>query len=146
MKKILISLIIICSFSKCTQKTSLITSNTIEGTWKMVYAEIIEDGIIKPKDLSNTTFIKIINKSHFSFFNQENFGNKNFYSGAGTYSLKGNNYKETLNFTTVAALKNHQFSFNITTKGDTLIQTGIEKVSAAGINRYITEKYIKLNE
>jgi len=38
----------------------------------MVYAEIIENDSLKLKDLSNTSFIKIINKSHFSFFNQEN--------------------------------------------------------------------------
>jgi hypothetical protein len=122
-----------------------ITSNKIEGTWKMVYAEIIENDSLKLKNLSNTTFIKIINKSHFSFFNQENSGTKNFYSGAGSYVLKGNNYRETLNFTTVEAIKKHQFSFNIIVKGDTLTQSGVEKVAAAGINRYIVEKYIKLN-
>lgn len=111
----------------------------------MVYAEIIENDSLKLKNLSNTTFIKIINKSHFSFFNQENSGTKNFYSGAGSYVLKGNNYRETLNFTTVEAIKKHQFSFNIIVKGDTLTQSGVEKVAAAGINRYIVEKYIKLN-
>ena len=75
-----------------------------------------------------------------------NSGNRNFYSGAGSYVLEGGDYKETLNFTTIESFKNHEFSFSVKIKGDTLIQTGIEKVSAAGVNRYIIEKYIKLNE
>ncbi len=146
MKKILFCLIVIFSFLNCNQQIPSTTSNEIEGTWKMVYAEIFENDTIKSKDLSNTSFIKIINKTHFSFFNQENSGNRNFYSGAGSYVLEGGNYKETLNFTTIESFKNHEFSFNVKIKGDTLIQTGIEKISGAGVNRYITEKYIKLNE
>ena len=51
---------------------------------------------------------------------------------------------DSLNFTNIEALKKHEFSFNIVNKGDTLIQSGIEKVKAAGINRTIIEKYIKL--
>ena len=120
-------------------------SNGIEGTWKMVYAEMIENDSLKLKDLSNTTFIKIINNSHFSFFNQENDSNKNFYGGAGTYTLEGSNYIETLNFTGEEAIKNHVFPFLIEVKGDTLIQFGTEKVEAEGIDRKIIEKYIKLN-
>ena len=120
-------------------------SNNIEGTWKMIYAEMIENDSLKLKDLSNTTFIKIINNNHFSFFNQENDSNENFYGGAGTYTLEGSNYIETLNFTGVEAIKNHVFPFLIEIKGDTLIQSGIEKVEAAGIDRKIIEKYIKIN-
>lgn len=145
MKKTIALLIILVTTFSCHQKETLKSSNPIEGTWKMVYAEILENDSLKLKDLSNTTFIKIINKSHFSFFNQENTGNKNFYGGAGSYLLKGNSYTETLTFTDSEALKNHQFSFHILVKGDTLIQSGIEKVEAAGIHRQIVEKYIKLN-
>lgn len=131
------------SLSNCAKKED---SNNIEGTWKMVYAETIENDTITLKDLSNTTFIKIINKSHFAFFNQENTGTTNFYGGAGTYTLKGNTYTEILNFTAVEAIKNHPFSFAIEIKGDTLIQSGIEKVEAAGLDRHIVEKYIKLKK
>ena len=143
MKKIILLFLMLFSLSNCVKKEG---SKNIEGTWKMVYAETIESGTIKLKDLSNTTFIKIINKSHFAFFNQENTGTTNFYGGAGTYTLKGNTYTETLNFTAVEAIKNHQFSFTIEIKGDTLIQSGIEKVEAAGLDRYITEKYIKIKK
>ena len=87
----------------------------------------------------------IIFNNEKNVFNQENSDTKNYYSVAGSYILKDDNYTETLNFTTVEAIKKHQFSFKIVVKGDTLIQSDIEKVTAAGINRYIREKYIKLN-
>ena len=144
MKNLITLLIILFVFIGCNQKQVSKPQMNIEGTWKMVYAEIVENDSLKLKNLSNTTFIKIINKSHFSFFNQEKNGIKNFYSGAGLYQLKNNNYTETLQFTTVEAIKNHQFSFQIKIKGDTLIQSGLEKVEAAGINRRIVEKYIKI--
>ena len=145
MKKALFYILIVYSFANCNTEKPEITQNKIEGTWKMVYAETIENDSIKLKDLTETTFIKIINKTHFSFFNQENSGTKNFYGGAGTYTLEGDKYTETLNFTSVEAIKKHKFPFNIRFSHDTLIQSGVEKVKAAGINRYIIEKYIKLN-
>ncbi|WP_430410435.1 hypothetical protein [Kordia sp.] len=143
MKKITLLFLLLCSLYSCVEKEA---STNIEGTWKMVYAETIENDTIKLKDLSNTTFVKIINKSHFAFFNQENNSNTNFYGGAGTYTLKGKNYTEILNFTAVEALKRQEFSFTIELKGDTLIQAGIEKVEDANIDRYIIEKYIKLKK
>ena len=105
-------------------------SNKLNGTWKMIYAETIENDSLKIKDLTNTTFIKIINDTHFSFFNQENTGNKNFYGGAGTYTYNrdNNNYIETLKFTSVEAIKNHEFPFIVKFRGDTLIQSGTEEI------------------
>ncbi len=145
MKNSIYFLITLFVFASCHQKSTPTSSLDIEGTWKMISAETIENDSLKLKDLSNTTFIKIINKSHFSFFNQHKTGTENFYSGAGTYLLKGNKYTETLEFTTVKEIRNHEFTFQLEIKGDTLIQSGIEKVEAAGINRAIVEKYIKLN-
>ncbi|MDW5290007.1 hypothetical protein [Formosa sp. PL04] len=139
-KSILIILAIIC-FS-CEKKSIPLG---ISGTWKMVYAEIIENDSIKIKDLKHTEFIKIINDSHFAFFNQNTNNTENFYGGGGTYILNGNDYEEILSYTSSENIKNHKFSFKIQIKGDTLIQSGIERIKAAGINRAITEKYIKLN-
>ncbi len=143
MQKTLLFLIILFSLCFCTKKE---TSENIEGTWKMIAAKTIEGDSIKFKDLTNTTFIKIINKNHFAFFNQENNSNANFYGGAGTYTLEGKQYTETLNFTAVEAIKNHTFSFTVKRKGDTLIQSGIERIEDAGIDRFIIEKYIKLKK
>lgn len=77
------------SITLCTFINKEPKPKNIIGTWEMVYAEMIENDSLKIKNLDNTTFIKIINETHFSFFNQEKNGNKNFYAGAGTYNLKG---------------------------------------------------------
>jgi|TARA_B110000116_G_C16480058_1_gene422031 hypothetical protein len=111
----------------------------------MISAESLENGTLKLKNLSNTSFNKVINESHFSFFNQVKNSSENYYSGAGTYLLKGNNYTETLEYTSLKSIRNHPFYFQIELKGDTLIQSGIEKIEVANIHRKIIEKYIKIN-
>lgn len=143
--KLLLFTTLLC-FSSCSkEQNSKEQSETIlDGTWKMVYAETKENDSIQVKDLSNTSFIKILNKSHFAFFNQNETNSKAFYGGAGTYTLKGNNYNETLSYTSVDAIRHHSFPFTIEIKGDTLIQSGMEEVKSTGIKREIIEKYIRV--
>ena len=119
-------------------------TNALIGTWKMVYAETLENDSLVVKDLSNTEFIKIINQDHFAFFNQQKESENRFYSGGGSYLLNGNNYYETLSYISKVNLRGHVFPFHIEFRGDTLIQSGIEKVEKANISRKITEKYIKM--
>jgi len=118
----------------------------IEGTWKMTYAEIRENDSIQVKDLSSTDFIKIINRSHFSFFNQERGTQENFTAGAGTYTYDGSKYVENLEFINFVDYRGHSFSFDVEIKGDSLIQQGYEKIEASGIDRYILEKYIRIKK
>lgn len=143
MKNLLIPYVLSICLLNCNIKENH-KANKLVGTWELVHAETCENDSIKTKDLKNTRFIKIINNTHFSFFNQEKNSHKNFYGGAGRYELKGNNYIETLQFTSIEAFRNHRFLFNITFKGDTLIQSGLEVVKAAGIKRTIIEKYIRI--
>ncbi len=143
-EKLILGIILILTAYSCSNKKNLNSNNTIEGTWKMVYAEINENDSLKIKDLSHTSFIKIINDNHFAFFNQENNSTNNFYGGGGRYTLNGSDYVEVLNYTSVEAIKNHEFPFTILIKGDTLIQTGLEEVKEAGIKREILEKYIRI--
>lgn len=147
MRLFLVALMGFC-FCSCTQTTAskreIKPENILTGTWKMVYAEIHENDSLKIKDLNNTSFIKIINDTHFAFFNQENNSTENFYGGAGSYLLKGDKYTETLNFTSIEAIKGHEFSFTIDIKGDSLIQSGTEKVEKSGIYREIVEKYVRI--
>lgn len=144
MKNLFITFILASSLLGCESKETP-TQNKIVGTWELVYAETIENDSLEIKNLTNTRFIKIINNSHFSFFNQDKNSSENFYGGAGTYTISGNDYAETLQFTSTEALRNHRFPFKVEFKGDTLIQSGLEEVKAAGLKRKITEKYIKLN-
>lgn len=127
-------------------KLSQEDSSPIEGTWKMTYAEIRENDSIEVKDLSSTDFIKIINRSHFAFFNQERGTNENYTAGAGTYTFDGSKYVENLDFINFADYRGHTFSFEVEIKGDSLIQQGIEKIEASGIDRYILEKYIRIKK
>lgn len=144
MKYLVFSILVLCLLN-CTNKPHVKPPNELIGTWKMVYAEIKENDSLKVKNLSSTNFIKIINASHFSFFNQDKGSSKNFYGGAGTYTLNGEHYIEKLSYTSLDAVRDHEFRFRIQIKGDTLIQSGLEEVKAAGINREIIEKYIKLH-
>ena len=134
--------------TNCTNKSSDKSDallSPLEGSWKLIYAEIKENDSLKIKDLSKSSFIKIINADHFAFFNQENNSSNNFYAGAGTYTLTGNNYVETLNYTSAEGIRGHQFPFTIKIKGDTLIQSGVEEIKHATIHREILEKYLKIN-
>ena len=139
--KLSVLIILIATFFSCQQHPK---TNPLVGTWKLVYAETNENDSIRLKDLSNTQFIKIINETHFAFFNQQDDGNENYYGGAGTYTLTNNAYEETLSFTSVEGIKNHMFSFEIQIKGDSLIQSGVEQIKEAGIDRTIVEKYIRM--
>ena len=117
----------------------------IEGSWKLVYADIREKDTILVKDLTKTEFIKVLNKTHFAFFNQDHGTGENFMSGAGTYTFDGENYTETLDFIQVTELRGHVFPFRAEIKGDSLIQQGHEFVEEAGLDRYILEKYVRIN-
>ena len=139
--------------SSCTEKKETVKepvqensvkNSPINGTWKMVYGEIREGDSVQVKDLTNTDFIKILNNSHFSFFNQHPTDSTQFYGGAGNYTLVGNAYKETLNYTSVNGVRGHTFPFTIEIKGDTLIQFGLEEIKEANIKRHIVEKYLKI--
>ena len=118
--------------------------SSLVGTWKMTYAEIRENDSVQVKNLDSTDFIKIINKSHFAFFNQDRGTTENFTAGAGTYTFDGSKYVESLDFINFVDYRGHSFSFDVEIKGDSLIQQGYEKIEASGIDRYILEKYIRI--
>ena len=119
-------------------------TNNINGTWQLFYGSIKEGDSLKIRDVSKSNFIKIINDSHFAFFNQENESSENFYGGAGTYTLSGDTYIESLDYIANEDIRGHKFPFTLEIKGDTLIQYGHEKVESANIDRYIVEKYLRV--
>jgi hypothetical protein len=95
------------------------------------------------------SFVKIINASHFAFITHDLSKGKDslsaeFSAGAGTYSLKGNSYTEHLEYCNAREWEDHDFTFTVAISGDTLIQSGVEKIEAQGINRMNTEKYIRV--
>ncbi len=121
----------------------------IVGTWQLISGTTIEKGdttvIYYTKNLS---FIKIINDTHFAFLKHDlNKGKDSsaaFSSGGGRYSLEDSLYTEHLEYCSDREWEGNDFKFTITIKNDTLIQSGIEKVENAGVNRLNIEKYIRL--
>lgn len=96
-------LILLTSLTSCEVKTnnneSKEPSAEIEGTWELISGRTVENGDTTFTDYrKNQKFIKIINKSHFSFVNHDLHKGKDsaavFSSGAGKYSLVGTHYTE----------------------------------------------------
>lgn len=148
-------------FAACTEKTG--KTNTIfnpapdtlatrlKGTWRLRLAETVTDGKHAVQDYSQgQQMIKIINETHFAFLKHDldpdRAGKNNFDAGGGTYRLVGDQYIESLDFYADRNWEGKSFTFKIQIKGDTLIQTGIEKVEEAGVDRTITETYVRENK
>lgn len=146
---VILAIIISCGEKEKAKENKVISvagNNEIMGTWLLVYGETRTGDSIEIKDLSNTKFIKILNKDHFAFFNQLEGTDEGFYGGGGTYTLNGKSYVERLDYVGVKELRGEEFSFELEVKGDSLIQSGLEDVPEAGIKRHIVEKYIRIKE
>lgn len=119
---------------------------SLKGTWKLLSGTLIEKGDTIITDYTkDRSFIKIINDSHFAFLNHTlRKDTTDFSAGGGTYSLNGNTYTEHLEYCSAKEWEGHDFTFTVTITNDTLIQSGVEKMEAEGINRINTEKYIRV--
>ncbi|WP_316814557.1 hypothetical protein [Pedobacter nyackensis] len=131
-----------------TKKTSNVP---LQGTWQLLSSTILENGQETFSDYTkDQRMIKIINDTHFSFLkhdlklNKE--GKNNFDAGGGRYELVDDNYTEHLDFYNDKNWEGKSFNFKVKIENDTLIQTGVEKVESAGVDRTITEKYIKVKD
>lgn len=122
---------------------------TIEGTWELIAGTtVVKNDTTFTDYTKDQKMIKIINDTHFAFLRHDlNKGKDSsavFDSGGGRYTLKGDQYTEYLDYCNYREWEGHSFQFKVSVKNDTLIQTGIEKVEAAGIDRIITEKYARV--
>ena len=121
----------------------------IIGTWRLISGTTIEKGDTTVIDYTKKmSFIKIINDTHFAFLNHDLKKGKDsaatFSAGGGSYTLKENVYTEHLEYCNDRQWEGNDFLFTINIQNDTLIQNGVEKVDAAGINRINIEKYSRL--
>jgi len=125
------------------------TPSPIVGTWQLISGTTIEKGDTVITDYTKKlSFIKIINDTHFAFLKHDLKKGKDttavFEAGGGRYSLTDSVYTEHLEYCSAREWEGNDFSFKVTIKKDTLVQTGIEKVESAGINRLNIEKYTRL--
>jgi hypothetical protein len=139
-------LLISCTGGNGRKKT---TAGSLVGTWQLLSTTIVENGQTTYTDYTkNQRMIKVINDTHFAFLKHEIKKDKadsnSFDAGGGRYKLTADQYVEFLDFYKDGNWEGKTFTFRISFKKDTLIQTGIEKVDQAGVNRTITEKYIPL--
>ncbi len=119
------------------------------GTWKLLSGTLIEKGDTALTDYTKgASFIKIINDTHFAFFNHDLTNGKgsspSYNSGGGRYTLTDSTYTEQLEYCTDRQWEGHTFPFTIMIQNDTLVQQGVEKIPAAGIDRLNIERYVRL--
>ena len=149
MKKVFPILIFLMIIAACTESQKrdpqIADEVSLKGTWKLLTGILIEKGETVVTDYTtDKSFIKIINDSHFAFLSHTlRKDTTDFSAGGGSYTLTGNNYTEHLEYCNAKEWEGHDFSFTVTITGDTLVQTGVEKIEAQGIDRINTEKYIR---
>jgi len=149
MKKVFPILIFLMIIAACTESQKgdpqIADEVSLKGTWKLLTGILIEKGDTVVTDYTtDKSFIKIINDSHFAFLSHTlRKDTTDFSAGGGSYTLTGNNYTEHLEYCNAKEWEGHDFSFTVTITGDTLVQTGVEKIQAQGIDRINTEKYIR---
>jgi hypothetical protein len=150
MKNTIGLLLIILFLTSCNEKNKQETSSSrkeIEGSWRLISAETTEKDSTFSTFNPKTKMIKVINETHFAFFNHDlNNGKKAdalFFGGGGKYTLKDSIYTEHLEYFNNRDWENNKFAFTLKVENDTLIQKGIEKVEKLGVDRIIIEKYVR---
>lgn len=144
LKKPISILIVILAIMACNSNKQ---QNEIEGTWRLISATATQKDSTFSTFNPKTKMIKILNGSHFAFFNHDLNNGKDssavFFGGGGKYTLKDSIYTENLEYFNNRAWENNTFEFTVKIKNDTLIQKGIEKIEKLGVDRIIIEKYVR---
>ena len=140
-------LIIISCNSETKTSPDKPISDPLVGTWRLLDGTLVEKGDTVVTDYTRRlSCIKIITPTHFSFLQHDltkGADSAVFVAGGGKYSLKDGLYTEHLEYCSARAWEGHNFSFTMTFKNDTLVQQGIEKIEAQGIDRLNIERYVR---
>jgi hypothetical protein len=138
------------NLSEATEVTD--TTKSLAGTWQLISSKVITKGdtavTFAAKDQK---MIKMFNDTHFAFFQHDlkkgsDSTNTVFGAGGGTYSLNGAEYKEHLEYCNARGWENQDFTFTLTIKNDTMVQSGVEKIDSLNVDRIIIEEYIKTKQ
>ncbi|CAN5748739.1 hypothetical protein BH10BAC2_BH10BAC2_06770 [soil metagenome] len=147
---LILSVMVSCEATSSKEKI-IKTVLPLEGTWKLITGITIEKGDSTVTDYTKgKSFIKIINQTHFAFqghdLNKGKDSTAFFSSGSGRYELNDSAYTEHLEYCSDRQWEGNDFHFTVTINNDTLIQQGIEKIEAAGVDRINIEKYVQVKD
>jgi len=124
--------------------------NKLVGTWQLLSSVYIKKDTIIHNDLPGTSMIKMLNDTHFAFM-QHTIDKTDttgiFGGGGGTYTLKDNQYTEHVEYCSARSYEGNNFEFTIEFHGDTLVQSGIEKLKEIGAGEedmQLVEKYLRI--
>jgi hypothetical protein len=141
---------IICYSNSFSQNKTQQNKFPLIGTWELISATKTENNSTSSTFDSKVKMIKIINPTHFSFFQHDlTMGkepNPKFTAGAGKYTLVNDIYTEYLEYFINREWENNTFEFKVSIQNDTLTQKGVEKVEKLGVDRIIVEKYKRVKE
>jgi hypothetical protein len=147
---VLVAIVLASCMAKSKDNIANAPLPKIVGTWRLVSGAVTENNKTTVTDYTkNVTFIKILNDTHFAFLQHDvNKGKDSaaavYVSGGGRYSLKDSSYTEHLEYCSAREWEGNDFTFTIHIANDTLVQSGVEKVDSAGINRLNVEKYVRV--
>lgn len=152
MKLLFPLLICVIGISSCQQKetkTEQKPDQPLIGSWHLISSKSIQKGdtaiTTPPKDQE---MVKIFNGTDFAFFTHDlkkgKTKNPVYSSGSGTYTLRDSDYSEHLVYCNARDWENLDFKFTVKFNGDTLTQTGIEKIDSLKVDHIIIETYVKL--
>ena len=147
----LLTIAVFLTACQTKQEKEDVLSYHLNGTWQLITGTTITKGVSAVTDYTkNQRMIKIINDTHFAFLkhalNTSKDSTNAFDAGGGSYTLKGNQYTEHLDFYSDKKWEGKTFTFTISIKKDTLTQKGLEKVEGTGIDRIIIEKYVRVKD
>lgn len=125
------------------------SAGKLDGTWHLISSKSITKGdttvTTPPKDQE---MFKMFNATNFAFFTHDLVHGKTakpvYSSGAGTYTLSGDDYTEHLAYCDARDWENRDFKFKLTVSNDTLVQKGIEKIDSLKVDHEIIETYVRI--
>ncbi len=122
--------------------------NELEGTRNPKRHIDREGGYHRDRLHKESSFIKILNGSHFAFLqhdlNKGKDSTASFFGGRWTYTLKRQRLYREIGILQCPGVGGNEFHFTISIHNDTLVQRGVEKVEAAGVERLNIEKYVRV--
>ena len=154
MSKLFCPLLLLILLAACNNhvenNATTTTALPLQGTWKLLSGTLIEKEDTTVTDYTKgTSFIKVINATHFAFLSHSVDNKKDtaaFSAGGGRYTLQDSLYTEHLEYCNDRQWEGNDFQFTITIHNDTLTQQGVEKIDSLGVNRMNIEKYVRVKE